>query len=296
MVVVALRGPRIRAPPNVIATLIRRHFNGLRGPPVVGAPSATHEGIKTAYEMGWIHAEPTDRQAQDIVCVLPSKLHQKLFSFLVCYFCFLTYFARFLEYHLSNVNPRPFPYQEFPTLHALCEATLRRFSRRNLLACTEGRLALSAQIRPPEAQFQDEFYRALNNLLGSGVAVSSEWSRCGDGRIDFRIVETGWGVKMLRDGDRLSGHCGRFVQGGSYDRWINQGWIKDWIVLDCRHSRPLPYGTIASLLPLSSQGLHLHLGVKGTKLWRVIFSEGYSSACVWDSENQVIIKEFPLMN
>jgi hypothetical protein len=26
MVVVALRGPRIRAPPNVIATLIRRHF------------------------------------------------------------------------------------------------------------------------------------------------------------------------------------------------------------------------------------------------------------------------------
>jgi hypothetical protein len=46
MVVVALRGPRIRAPPNVIATLIRRHFNGLRGPPVVGTPNATHEGIK----------------------------------------------------------------------------------------------------------------------------------------------------------------------------------------------------------------------------------------------------------
>jgi hypothetical protein len=45
MVVVALRGPRIRAPPNVIATLIRRHFNGLWRPPVVGAPSATHEGI-----------------------------------------------------------------------------------------------------------------------------------------------------------------------------------------------------------------------------------------------------------
>jgi hypothetical protein len=45
MVVVALRGPRIRAPPNVIATLIRRHFNGLRGPPVVGTPNATHEGI-----------------------------------------------------------------------------------------------------------------------------------------------------------------------------------------------------------------------------------------------------------
>jgi hypothetical protein len=40
----------MKAPPNVIATLIRRHFNGLRGPPVVGTPNATHEGIasKTA--------------------------------------------------------------------------------------------------------------------------------------------------------------------------------------------------------------------------------------------------------
>jgi hypothetical protein len=45
MVVVALRGPRIRAPPNVIATLIRRQFNGLRGPPVVGTPNSTNKGI-----------------------------------------------------------------------------------------------------------------------------------------------------------------------------------------------------------------------------------------------------------
>jgi hypothetical protein len=45
MVVVALRGPRIRAPPNVIATLIRRHLNGLRGPPVVGIPNPTNKGI-----------------------------------------------------------------------------------------------------------------------------------------------------------------------------------------------------------------------------------------------------------
>jgi hypothetical protein len=36
----------MKAPPNVIATLIRRHFNGLRGPPVVGTPNATHEGIR----------------------------------------------------------------------------------------------------------------------------------------------------------------------------------------------------------------------------------------------------------
>jgi hypothetical protein len=56
MVVVALRGPRIEAPPNVIATLIRRHFNGLRGPPVVGTPNATHEGIaRRSLELAKMH-------------------------------------------------------------------------------------------------------------------------------------------------------------------------------------------------------------------------------------------------
>jgi hypothetical protein len=54
MVVVALRGPRIRAPPNVIATLIRRHFNGLWGLPVVGTPNATHEGIGSFFQ-GRLH-------------------------------------------------------------------------------------------------------------------------------------------------------------------------------------------------------------------------------------------------
>jgi hypothetical protein len=34
------------------AALIRRHFNGLRGPPVVGALSATHEGINQGFLQG----------------------------------------------------------------------------------------------------------------------------------------------------------------------------------------------------------------------------------------------------
>jgi hypothetical protein len=39
---------------NVIATLIRRHFNGLRGPPVVGTPNATHEGIGKTFPNSYI--------------------------------------------------------------------------------------------------------------------------------------------------------------------------------------------------------------------------------------------------
>jgi hypothetical protein len=46
----------MKAPPNVIATLIRRHFNGLRGPPVVGTPNATHEGIYYVDAMVRVHA------------------------------------------------------------------------------------------------------------------------------------------------------------------------------------------------------------------------------------------------
>jgi hypothetical protein len=58
MVVVASRGPRIRAPPNVIATLIRRHFNGLRGPPVVGAPRLHTKGYLYRIWRDWELPKP----------------------------------------------------------------------------------------------------------------------------------------------------------------------------------------------------------------------------------------------
>lgn len=34
-------------------------------------------GIRLCYEEGWIHSEATDQHAANIVCVLPSKLHEK---------------------------------------------------------------------------------------------------------------------------------------------------------------------------------------------------------------------------
>lgn len=37
----------------------------------------SNEGIKLCYEMGWLHAEPTDRQGQEVVCVFPTPLHAK---------------------------------------------------------------------------------------------------------------------------------------------------------------------------------------------------------------------------
>lgn len=218
-------------------------------------------GFNDCYEMGWIHSEATDTGAANIICVLPSKLHEK-----------------FVEYHLSLRNPKPFPLEKFPTLIELCDAVLRKFSPKNLLLSLDGRLATSAKPRPPEAQFQDGWYRAFKSLLGHDVAISSDWSRYGDGRIDFRIVGPGWGVELLRDGDRLAEHCNRFFDKGAYHQWIKNGWVKDWIILDCRHSEPRKYNA------------------GGTKLWRVIFKGDYSSARVLDCDNREIIKEFTLTN
>lgn len=54
------------------------------------------------------------------------------------------------------------------------------------------------------------------------------------------------GIELLRDGDRLNEHCQRFAVGGKYARWIEGGWTKDWVVLDCRTTYPAqPYGTFA---------------------------------------------------
>jgi len=220
-------------------------------------------GIKLCYEMGWLHSDHTEAsslQNPDVVCFLPSKLHEK-----------------FVEYYLHVYQPMPFPLDKFPSLTALCEAVLRRFSRKNLLLSLNARQIPSTFLRPPEAQFQDEWYRAFYSLVGHGVGISSEWSHAGDGRIDFRIIEPAWGVELLRDGDRLTQHCDRFRDNGIYHKWILGGLIRDWLILDCRHTHPKKYN------------------VQDTKLWRVVFKEDYTSAYILNYDNSLIVPEFPLL-
>ena len=40
----------------------------------------------------------------------------------------------------------------------------------------------------------------------------------GEGRVDFYILAKEWGVELLRDGDRLAEHSGRFSQPGRMRR------------------------------------------------------------------------------
>lgn len=143
-----------------------------------------------------------------------------------------------MEHYLTD-STIPFPIDRYPTVEMLAEAVLRKFSWRNLSSATRG---TGAVVRPIEAAYQDEFYRASHALLGFSTNVSSEWSGDGNGRVDFRFAGIGWGIELLREGNRLGAHCQRFVGNGSYTQWIQSGWLRDWLIIDCRTSSPCTYG------------------------------------------------------
>jgi hypothetical protein len=137
------------------------------------------------------------------------------------------------------MNQIPFPFHKYPTIQDLCLKVVQRFSSVRLRDSRDGQqLGPTGRPRPSEAAFQDEFYRCYWNVVGPGIGISSKWAGTGQGRIDFRIVDPGWGIELLRDGDWLQDHCSRFSQNGSYYSWIQRGLLRDWILLDCRHSYP----------------------------------------------------------
>lgn len=159
---------------------------------------------------------------------------------------------RYVEYVLGSTNPKPFPTHLYPTLPDFCEALIRKFSSSRLHFSAKNRIGAAALPRPPEAQFQDEFYCALQSILGHGHRISSELSRSDKGRIDFLITGTRWGIELLRDGDRLTEHCERFMHNGAYHQWIANGWMHDWIILDCTHKSPNKY----------SESMSIHFSIK----------------------------------
>jgi hypothetical protein len=190
-----------------------------------------------------LHTEALDSWGTGIICILPTNLHAKSvpspFCALLSGFPFTKTWNRFVEYYLADPGVE-FPREKFPDAKALAEATLRQFSRRNLRAVT--RFGVGAIIRPVEATYQDEFYRSLHTVLGYAMNVTSEWSPDGVGRIDFRLSSVRWGIELLREGDRLHDHCQRFTTDGAYGKWIQQGLLEDWLVIDCRTSSPRSYG------------------------------------------------------
>jgi hypothetical protein len=146
-----------------------------------------------------------------------------------------------MEHYLTGSRD-PFPFHTFPTIEKVVETVLRQLSIRNLSSTAEHvKLGPGAVKRPVEAAYKDEFYRVLNVLLGFSSTVSSEWSGGGNGQIDLWIPGSKWGIELLREGDRLDEHCKRFVGEGSYTKWIQDGWLQDWLIIDCRTTSSRPY-------------------------------------------------------
>jgi hypothetical protein len=83
------------------------------------------------------------------------------------------------------MDPKPFPFNKYPTLPELCKEVFRHFSKKSLLLNSAGRGPPSTGPRLVEAQYQDEFYRVFKSILGNGVGISSEWARGKGGRIDL---------------------------------------------------------------------------------------------------------------
>lgn len=148
------------------------------------------------------------------------------------------YLLRYVEYYLGpNEDEAPFPVTKFPTIQALCQAVLQRFSPVKLRQSIQGKVSAGEQIRPVEALYQDEYYRAFSSIV-PGVAISSEWSFDGGGRIDFYLPSMKWGIELLRDHSRTDEHCERFLPGGRYHSWISGGMIQEWMIIDCATTIP----------------------------------------------------------
>jgi hypothetical protein len=88
--------------------------------------------------------------------------------------------------------------------------------------------------RPSEAQYQDELYRCCNAFSEGSLLTLPEFGTR-KGRVDFYVPAKCWGIELLRDGDRLASHWGRFSDGGSYTKLLP---LTDYIIVDCRTTRP----------------------------------------------------------
>jgi hypothetical protein len=173
--------------------------------------------VQFCHKNGWIHS--TAVTIHQVVYVFPSPLHRA-----------------YLEWKLlpSSIEV---PYD---TLLDTSIAVIRAFQP-SQLSDPPRRVGDAGAARPPEAAYQDEFYRAIFQVTKGCVRVSSEFSSAKGarlGRIDFFIPSKKWGIELLRDGNRIEEHRSRFLLHGAYGAWLESSDMADYIILDFRTTPP----------------------------------------------------------
>jgi hypothetical protein len=93
---------------------------------------------------------------------------------------------------------------------------------------------------PPKAQYQQEFYRAIFDVVGPAYTSPEYGTERGSrkGRIDFFIRSKQWGIELLRDVSSLQEHSARFGAKGAYGMWIPSKKMVDYLILDFRTNQP----------------------------------------------------------
>jgi hypothetical protein len=171
--------------------------------------------IKLCFRRGWLHSDKLSviGQGDRIGYFFPSSLHRW-----------------YLEWNLWETLPKV-PFKTNGLLNFVI-SVVSCFSPTRLAETR--RLASGGTQQIPEAHYQDEFY--MNCHICSKGSILS-FPECGTmkGRVDFYIPAKEWGVELLREGDRLAQHSGRFSSKGTYKKDLS---LSDYVILDCRQTHP----------------------------------------------------------
>jgi len=225
------------------------------------------EALLQCFHNGWLHADKLSSPGRedDAVYTFPSPLHHL-----------------FVEWKLYDIVPVK-PIESNNILEFALEV-IARFSPR-LLSAERRRIGDGCILRPPEAQYQDEFYRSCYTYSGGLLTTFSEYGTA-KGRVDFYIPSKEWAVELLRDGDRLEQHSRRILPTGPYGGKLA---LSEYIILDCRSTRPkVPHGICILCPSIHFPFFKLTLHTDIANLYHVVFSNNYRNVSVLDKSLQPV--------
>jgi hypothetical protein len=169
------------------------------------------DAISQCFRKGWLHTDQVDGPNGFGYC-FPSSLHHW-----------------YAEWKLWGTTPStPF---NMTKLLDFAVTVIRMFSPQALATRGIGPAFIQ---RPPETQYQDEFYRCCHRYSKGSLVAFPEYGTK-SGRVDFYIPSKEWGIELLRNGDQLEQPSIRFSSTGAYGGTMS---LSDYIILDFRANSP----------------------------------------------------------
>ncbi|KAG8915264.1 hypothetical protein FRC02_004589 [Tulasnella sp. 418] len=197
------------------------------------------EKLAHCFRNGWLHTEEISSDiVDDFVYYFASPLHRWYVE---------AFLGKFSEADIKEDNLLDFVIQvirHFSPIHFTTPRTIAGGCR---------------QQQPPEAQFQDEFYRCCN-IHTYGIPLLSELGASA-GRIDFLLPRKRWGIELVRQSNKLEEHSGRFSTSGKYAGVVE---MEDYIILN-----------FCTIYPRVHRELR--------KLYHVFFTNEYQNVCILDN-------------